>query len=246
MDIISIIGIILGLSAILVGQALEGGHLGSLLQFTAFMIVIGGTVGAVMLQSSLRVFLDGLNMVKWVFRPPAFMPQETLNLILSWSHLARRGGLLALEPMIEEQNDLFERRGLQMLVDGAEPEVLRETLEMELHGHELHRLEASKVWQAAGGYSPTIGILGAVLGLIHVMENLTDPSKLGAGIAVAFVATIYGVGSANLIFLPISGKLRYHISRYVRMKEMYIDGLVSIANGENPRMIEAKLQGYLV
>jgi chemotaxis protein MotA len=246
MDIISIAGLFLGLAAILVGQALEGGRLDSLLQFTAFLIVIGGTMGAVMLQSSLRVFLDGLSMVKWVFRPPPYMPQETLNLILSWSHLARRGGLLALEPKIDEQNDLFERRGLQLLVDGAEPEVLRDTLEMELHGHEVHRLEAAKIWLAAGGYSPTIGILGAVLGLIHVMENLTDPSKLGAGIAVAFVATIYGVGSANLIFLPISGKLRYHVTRTMRMKEMFIEGIVAIANGENPRMIEAKLQGYLV
>ncbi|NCS65276.1 MAG: flagellar motor protein [Hydrogenophilales bacterium CG03_land_8_20_14_0_80_62_28] len=246
MDIISIAGLFLGLAAIVVGQALEGGQIGSLLQFTAFLIVIGGTMGAVMLQSSLRVFLDGINMAKWVFRPPPYLPQDTLNLILSWSHLARRGGLLALEPMIDQQNDLFERRGLQMLVDGAEPEVLRDTLEMELSSHEAHRLEAAKIWQAAGGYSPTIGILGAVLGLIHVMENLTDPSKLGAGIAVAFVATIYGVGGANLIFLPIAGKLRYHVNRSVRMKEMFIEGIVAIANGENPRMIEAKLQGYLV
>ncbi|NTV95345.1 MAG: flagellar motor protein [Thiobacillus sp.] len=246
MDIISIAGLLLGLGAILVGQFLEGGHMGSLLQLTAFMIVIGGTMGAVMLQSSLRVFLDGLAMAKWIFVPPAYQPQDTLSLILSWSHLARRGGLLSLEPMIDEQNDLFERRGLQMLVDGAEPEVLRDTLEMELHSHEMHRIESSKIWMAAGGYSPTIGIIGAVMGLIHVMENLTDPSKLGAGIAVAFVATIYGVGGANLIFLPIATKLRYHVNRYVRLKEMYIEGIVSIANGENPRMIEAKLQGYLV
>jgi chemotaxis protein MotA len=246
MDIISIAGIFLGLAAIILGQAMEGGKLGSLLQFTAFLIVIGGTMGAVMLQSSLRVFLDGLNMAKWVFKPPLYLPQETLTLILSWSQLARRGGLLALEPMIDQQNDLFERRGLQMLVDGAEPEMLRETLEMELQSHELHRIEATKIWMAAGGYAPTIGILGAVLGLIHVMENLSDPSKLGAGIAVAFVATIYGVGSANLFFLPIAGKLRYHLNRSVRLKEMFIEGIVAIANGENPRMIEAKLQGYLV
>jgi chemotaxis protein MotA len=246
MDIISIAGLLLGFIAIIGGQALEGGQLDSLLQFTAFLIVIGGTVGAVMLQSTLPVFLDGLSMVKWVFRPPAYRPKETLDLVLSWSHLARRGGLLSLEPKIDEQTDLFERRGLQMLVDGAEPEVLRETLEMELEGHESHRTEAAKVWMAAGGYSPTIGILGAVLGLIHVMENLTDPSKLGAGIAVAFVATIYGVGSANLIYLPVYNKLRYHVGRTIRLKEMYIEGIVAIANGENPRMIEAKLQGYLV
>jgi chemotaxis protein MotA len=245
MDIISVIGLLLGVSAVVVGQILEGGHLGSLLQITAFMIVIGGTLGAVMLQHSMRVFLDGLAMLKWVFQTPRIVPQDTLTLLLDWSHMARRGGLLALEPLIEQQQDLFQRRGLQMLVDGAEPEVLRDTLEMELSGYESHQLDAAKVWQAAGGYSPTIGIIGAVMGLIHVMENLSDPSKLGAGIAVAFVATIYGVGGANLFFLPVSNKLRYHVGRLTRQKEMFIEGIVAIANGENPRMIEAKLQGYL-
>jgi chemotaxis protein MotA len=244
-DIVSIIGIIVGLSAVLLGQFLEGGHIGSLLQLTAFMIVVGGTVGAVMLQSSLRVFLDGLNLLKWVFKPPRVVPQETLQTLLEWSQHARRGGLLALEPFIEQQPDLFQRRGLQMLVDGAEPEVLRDTLELDLQFYEQHHIEASKIWMAAGGYSPTIGILGAVMGLIHVMENLSDPSKLGAGIAVAFVATIYGVGGANLLYIPIANKLRYLIGRQVANKEMFIQGLISIANGENPRIIDAKLQGYL-
>ena len=245
MDIVSIIGIVVGLSAILLGQFLEGGHMGSLLQLTAYLIVIGGTIGAVMLQSSLRVFLDGLNMLKWVFRTPRIAPQETLQMLLEWSQHARRGGLLALEPFIEQQPDLFHRRGLQMLVDGAEPEVLRDTLELDLQAYELHHVEASKVWMAAGGYSPTIGILGAVMGLIHVMENLSDPSKLGAGIAVAFVATIYGVGGANLLYIPIANKLRYLVGRQVANKEMFIQGIIAIANGENPRIIDAKLQGYL-
>ena len=245
MDIVSIVGIVIGLSAILLGQFLEGGHISSLMQLTAFMIVVGGTVGAVMLQSSMRVFLDGLNMLKWVFKPPRILPQETLKMLLDWSQHARRGGLLALEPFIEQQPDLFHRRGLQMLVDGAEPEVLRDTLELDLQAYEQHHIEASKIWMAAGGYSPTIGILGAVMGLIHVMENLSDPSKLGAGIAVAFVATIYGVGSANLLFIPIANKLRYLIGRQVANKEMFIQGIIAIANGENPRIIDAKLQGYL-
>ncbi len=245
MDIISIIGIVVGLSAILLGQFLEGGHIGSLLQFTAFMIVMGGTLGAVMLQSSVKVFLDGLNMLKWVFKPPRILPQATLEMLMGWSQQARRGGLLALEPFIEQQPELFHRRGLQMLVDGAEPEVLRETLELDLQAYEQHHIEAAKVWMAAGGYSPTIGILGAVLGLIHVMENLSDPSKLGAGIAVAFVATIYGVGAANLMFIPVANKLRYWVGRQVANKELFIQGIVAIANGENPRVIEAKLQGYL-
>ncbi len=245
MDVISIIGIGIGVSAILVGQFLEGGNVGSLMQFTAFMIVIGGTLGAVMLQSSLKVFLDGLNLLRWVIQPPRITPKDTLDMLLSWSQQARRGGLLALEPFIEQQPELFHRRGLQMLVDGAEPEVLRETLELDLQAYEQHTLEAARIWMAAGGYSPTIGILGAVLGLIHVMENLSDPSKLGAGIAVAFVATIYGVGGANLLFIPIANKLRYWVGRQVANKELFIQGIVAIANGENPRVIEAKLQGYL-
>jgi chemotaxis protein MotA len=198
-----------------------------------------------MLQSSMRVFLDGLNLLKWVFKTPRIVPQETLQTLLEWSQHARRGGLLALEPFIEQQPDLFQRRGLQMLVDGAEPEVLRDTLELDLQFYEQHHIEASKIWMAAGGYSPTIGILGAVMGLIHVMENLSDPSKLGAGIAVAFVATIYGVGGANLLYIPIANKLRYLIGRQVANKEMFIQGIIAIANGENPRIIDAKLQGYL-
>jgi len=245
MDIISIVGIALSVTAILLGQFLEGGHISSLLQFTAFMIVIGGTLGAVMLQTSLKVFLDGLNMLKWVVQPPRIASQETLDMLIDWSQKARRGGLLALEPFIEQQEDLFHRRGLQMLVDGAEPEVLRETLELDLQSYEQHQIDATKVWLSAGGYSPTIGILGAVMGLIHVMENLSDPSKLGSGIAVAFVATIYGVGGANLFFLPVAGKLRYWVGRLVANKELFIQGIVAIANGENPRVIEAKLQGYL-
>ncbi len=245
-DLTSIIGLVLGVSAIIVGQHLEGGHIGSLLQITAFVIVIGGTMGAVMLQSPLRVFLDGLAMVRWVFSPPQVTPDEVLHQILDWSHIARRGGLLALEPQIETLADPFQRRGLQMLVDGAEPEVLRETLELELSSYEHHHQEAARVWLSAGGYAPTIGIIGAVMGLIHVMENLSDPSKLGAGIAVAFVATIYGVGSANLIFIPMSNKLKAIVNKQVKLKEMFIAGLVAIANGENPRMIEAKLQGYLL
>ena len=245
MDIISIVGIALSVTAILLGQFLEGGHISSLLQFTAFMIFIGATLVAVMLHTSLKVFLDGLNMLKWVVQPPRIASQETLDMLIDWSQKARRGGLLALEPFIEQQEDLFHRRGLQMLVDGAEPEVLRETLELDLQSYEQHHIDATKVWLSAGGYSPTIGILGAVMGLIHVMENLSDPSKLGSGIAVAFVATIYGVGGANLFFLPVAGKLRYWVGRLVANKELFIQGIVAIANGENPRVIEAKLQGYL-
>lgn len=246
LDIISIVGLALALVAIVGGQILEGGHIGSLLQLTAFLIVIGGTMGAVMLQSSLPVFLGGVRLLKWVFVPPQLHPQRLIDEILSWSQLARKGGLLALEPLIDGLDDPFKRKGLQMLVDGAEPEKIREALEVEIDTYQEHQRQAARVWESAGGYAPTIGIIGAVMGLIHVMENLSDPSKLGGGIAVAFVATIYGVGSANLLFLPVANKLKVLIGHQVTMREMLIEGLGSIANGENPRVIETKLQGYIV
>lgn len=246
MDYVSIIGIALALAAILGGQVLEGGHIGSLMQATAFLIVFGGTFGATMLQSSIPVFLRGLRLTKWILFPPSLDQYGLIELVISWSSIARKGGLLALEPQLEPLTDSFTRKGLQMVVDGAEPEKIREAMDVEISTYEKHYLDAAKVWQGAGGYAPTIGILGAVMGLIHVMENLTDPSKLGAGIAVAFVATIYGVGSANLFFLPMSNKIRSIVEQQVVMREMLIEGLVSIANGENPRIIESKLQGYIV
>lgn len=245
-DIISIVGLVLALLAIVGGQLLEGGHIGSLLQITAFFIVIGGTLGAVMLQSSLPVFLDGVRMLKWVIVPPRIFPRQTIEEIISWSHRARKGGLLALEPLIDETPDPFKRKGLQMLVDGAEPEKIREALEVEIGTYEEHQRQAARVWESAGGYAPTIGIIGAVMGLIHVMENLSDPSKLGGGIAVAFVATIYGVGSANLLFLPVANKLKSIIGQQVTLREMLIEGLGGIASGDNPRVIESKLQGYVL
>ena len=165
---------------------------------------------------------------------------------MEWSSIARKGGLLTLENQLEHTHDPFMRKGLQLLVDGAEPEIIRNTLDIEINSYEEHYRAATKVWEAAGGYAPTIGILGAVLGLIHVMENLSDPSKLGAGIAVAFVATVYGVGSANLFYLPVANKLKMLVNQEIPNRDLYIDGLISIANGENPRLIETKLQGYLI
>lgn len=245
MDILSIAGILIALFAILGGQALEGGHVGSILQLTAFIIVIGGTLGACMLQFPLPIFLRSLKMLSWVFRPPHHAPAEIIGQVLDWSNTARKGGLLALEPMLDDLADPFTKKGLQMLVDGAEPDKLRNVLEVELEAREHHDLQAAKVYESAGGYAPTVGILGAVLGLIHVMENLADPSKLGGGIAVAFVATVYGVGSANLFFLPIASKLKGIVHHQSTCKEMLIQGLGAIAEGENPRLIESKLQSYV-
>ena len=245
MDKISVLGLLLGVVAIVGGQLLEGGSVGSLSQPTALLIVLGGTMGAVMLQSPYATFMRGVRMVRWVWYPPVVDYRLLIKQISNWSQVSRREGLLALENVIGQLKDDFARKGLQLLVDGAEPERLREVLEVEISTFEEEMKLSARIWEAAGGYSPTIGIMGAVLGLIHVMENLTDPSKLGAGIAVAFVATIYGVGLANLVFLPMANKLKSHINRQVVQREMIVDGLVGIANGDNPRIIESRLQGYV-
>lgn len=245
MDKISVLGLLIGVVAIIGGQLLEGGHVASLSQPTALLIVLGGTMGAVMLQSPYATFVRGVRMVRWVWYPPDVDYLQLIKQVSSWSQVSRREGLLALESMINQLKDDFARKGLQLLVDGAEPERLREVLEVEISTYEEEMRLSARIWEAAGGYSPTIGILGAVMGLIHVMENLSDPSKLGAGIAVAFVATIYGVGLANLVFLPMANKLKAHINRLVVQREMIVDGLVGIANGDNPRIIESRLQGYI-
>lgn len=245
MDKISFFGLALGFAAIMLGQVLEGGHIASLLQPTAFIIVAGGTLGAVMLQSPFRVFRDGMRMLRWIFVPPMVSHEALIAEATAWSHVARKEGLLALEGRIQNMSDPFMRRGVQLLVDGIEPDRLREVLEVEIDSAENQMKLGARIWEAAGGYSPTIGILGAVLGLIHVMENLADPSLLGAGIAVAFVATIYGVGFANLVFLPISKKLMAHIGSITSQREMLLDGIIGIANGDNPRLIESRMRSYL-
>lgn len=241
---LSMVGILLALVAILGGNVLEGGHMSSLVQLTAFVIVAGGTLGAVMVQTPMATFIRSMRIAVWVFVPVKLQPEEAAEKIVNWSNIARREGLLGLEAIAEEEPDQFARKGLQLLVDGSEPEVIRSILEVEIDAREHQDIQAAKVFDGMGGYSPTIGIIGAVMGLIHVMNNLADPSKLGSGIATAFVATIYGVGFANLLFLPMANKLKSQVHSQTQFREMVVEGVISIAEGENPRNIETKLQGY--
>lgn len=245
MDLTTLAGLIVAFAGIIGGQLLEGGHFGSLLQSTAFLIVFCGTTGAVMVQTQLPVFTEGVRMARWVLHPPEQQPREVIQQIVAWSQLARREGVLGLEARLGGIRNPFMYKGLQLLVDGTEASKIQEVMQIEIVGYEERLRRAARIWEAAGGYSPTIGILGAVLGLIHVMENLTDPARLGSGIAVAFVATIYGVGLANLVFLPIANKLKTIIAQQITLREMFVDGLAAIANGENPRIIEHKLEGYV-
>jgi len=244
MDLLTPIGLILALATMLVGQALEGGHAGSLINAPAALIVFGGTFGASLIQSPLPVYIQALRSLSWTFFPPQHEPQEAIDKIIEWSNVARKEGLLGLEAVEETESDPFASKGLQLLVDGSEPESIRTILETEVTSKEQFELAGAKTYEAMGGYAPTIGILGAVMGLIHVMENLGDPEKLGAGIATAFVATIYGVGIANIVLLPVANKLKAVVQERTRFREMVLEGIVSIAEGENPRNIEVKLQGY--
>jgi chemotaxis protein MotA len=245
MDILSIIGLILAFCAVLIGAVLKGAGIKALLSAAAFMIVIVGTIAAICLQTPMPVMKHAMRILPWVFRPPSVERSLLIKKIVDWSNTARKQGLLGLEPIIQKESDDFVRKGLQLVVDGSEPEVIRTILEVDVHVREQADTRAAKVFEGMGIYSPTLGIIGAVLGLMAVMQNLADPSKLGQGIAAAFVATIYGIGLANLFFLPAASKLKGAIANQSEVREMVIEGMISIAQGENPRAIEAKLQGYL-
>ncbi len=245
MDKLTLLGLVIGLVGISSGQLLEGGSLSILFQGAAFLIVLGGTLGAVMVQCPTKVFVMAIKMGRWAFVTPPMSSRDSIRQLIGLSALARKEGFLALEGSIKKMSDPFLKKGLQLIVDGNSAEKIRETLDVDIHSWEQLRWQAARVWEAAAGYSPTIGIIGAVLGLMHVMQNLGDPGKLGAGIAVAFVATIYGVAFANLLFLPIANKLKSIIMEQSQLKEMVVDGLMGIANGDNPRQIGVKLQSYL-
>ncbi len=243
-DWLVFVGVFVAIAALVVGQWLEGGALGILLNGAAAVIVFGGSIGAVLVQTPSRTFKRALQMLSRIVADNQMPFRQSIGKLVNWSMIARRDGLLGLEDLAESEPDPFVRHGLILLVDGAEPETIRTAMTNELILDEQQGLEAARVYEAMGGYSPTMGIIGAVLGLIHVMGNLTDPGKLGPGIATAFVATVYGVGFANLVLLPIAHKLKYRIAALSRYREMMIDGIVAIAEGENPRVIEYRLSAF--
>jgi len=245
MDVFSIVGLVLALVSVLGGTVLKGSGLAALWSPAAFVIVIVGTLAAVLLQTPVAIFRRAMRIARWTLKPPVTDRQAMVEQLLEWSNSSRRQGLLWLEDQVAAQPDPFVRKGLQMLVDGVEPEAIRHMLELELQGEETQDLAATRVFEGMGIYAPTLGIVGAVLGLMAVMQNLADPSKLGPGIAAAFTATVYGIASANLLFLPMANKLKSVIARRSGERELVIEGLIAIAQGENPRNIEARLAGFL-
>ncbi len=244
MDITSVGGIVFAIAMILVGQRLEGGHVGSILQLTAAMIVFGGTIGAVMVAFPKKDFVHGLKLVKLAFGEKDRDMAGIAKQLVDYASVARRDGVLALEGRLGEVQDPFLRRALQFVVDGVDANVTRDTLEGAIDAEFEENVVAGKVWESAGGFAPTVGILGAVLGLIHVMENLNDPSKLGGGIATAFVATVYGVGAANLLFLPFAAKIKRKLQLEKERKTLIAEGVLSIQEGINPRVLEEKLRSF--
>jgi chemotaxis protein MotA len=246
MDRATIFGLLLAATAIIGGHFLEGGTLGMILQITAMVIVFGGTIGAVFISFPRSQLRQAWQEFHQIFREPRDEGPAYLARIIEFAYRGRREGMLSLEKDLAKIPDPFFRRGLQLVIDGHNHQKIREVLEVELEHLEDNGLVPARVFETAGGYAPTIGILGAVLGLIHVMQHLTDPAKLGVGVAVAFVATVYGVGSANLFFLPIGHKLRLRNQKRMLVKEMVMAGILGLAHGDHPRLIEEKLRGYLL
>jgi chemotaxis protein MotA len=244
-DLASIIGVVMGIGAILLGQHLEGGHIGSITQPTAALIVVGGTLGATLLATPIPDALRAMKLLKSAFLPGPSRAPDTVKRLVEMASVARKEGIIALESLYKDHPDPFFRLAIQHVVDGTNAQLLREILDTDLHVRVEERNAAAKLFETAGGFAPTVGILGAVLGLIHVMENLDDPSKLGSGIAVAFVATIYGVGLANLLFIPIGNKLKRLTAMDRTLQEMVIEGALAIQAGQSPRAVEDRLHAFL-
>ena len=246
MDIFAVIGLFFGITMILIGQAMEGGNIGQLLQITAGFIVLGGTTGAVLLSFPPKTLLSAIKMLKNVFMPPKIDFNALITEIGGFATKARKEGIISLEKEAYNASDSLLTLGLGAVADGTDPTLVREMMENQIEQEENYVNNAAKVFESFGGYSPTLGIIGAVMGLIQVMQNLSVPSKLGAGIAVAFVATIYGLFAANLVMIPISTRIKFIFQDVFLYKNMILEGVLSIQAGESPVLIERKLRSFIL
>jgi chemotaxis protein MotA len=246
MDIMTVLGLLVAFGGIIGGQILEGGHPSALLQATAFLIVVIGSLGAVFVATPKEDFIAGVKGFVHAFLPPKLDFHGMLEKLLELANLARREGLLALESYTNDANkDPFLGRCLTLAIDGCNAEMIRETVETEMHIEHENLTAASKFWETWGALCPTVGVLGAVLGLIHVMENLDNPAAIGPGIAVAFVATVYGVGYANVVCLPLSFKLKRQLQHSQLLKSMLLEGVIGIQGGMSPGALRSRLSVYV-
>jgi chemotaxis protein MotA len=241
----SIGGVVIAVGGIVSGLMMEGGSISQLLQPTAALIVLGGTLGAVMVQFPLSAVLEAAKQMVKVFTGAPPDGESSLKLLIDFANKARRSGIVSLDREVTSVQDPYMRQALTLAVDGTDPVELRKIMQLELDNQADAEERIPEVFESAGGFAPTIGIIGAVLGLIQVMQHLDNIEEVGRGIAVAFVATVYGVATANLFFLPAAGKLKLRLHEEQMVKQMVLEGVVSILEGLNPRMMELKLRTFL-
>ena len=245
MDLASLIGSILGITAVVGGQLIEGGKLSQILQGTAALIVFGGTFGAMLVSFPTQDIKKAFAMIPSIFQSVNLDVRPVIDEIIRIATIARKEGVLAVEGQRESIQDPMFKKAIKYVIDGFEPNTVKEIIDTEIYLAFEEEENAGKVFEGAGGYSPTIGIIGAVLGLIHVMAMLNDPSKIGEGIAVAFVATVYGVGLANLILIPWGTKIKRKAHQRMMAKEVVKLGVVGIQEGLNPHFLQEKLEVFV-
>lgn len=245
MDLTTILGLILGLVGLIGGYMMDGGHVAALIVPSAMLIVFGGTFGAVAVSFPLSQLKELPKAFAMAFKETKRDPQTIIEEVVDMASIARREGVLALEQRAQENQNSFLREGLMMVVDGTDPELTRQILELEMDALEHHHEGYAKIFEAGGGYAPTMGIIGTVMGLIHVLGNLSDPNSLGPAIAVAFTATLYGVSSANVIYLPLANKIKVRSKEQISEMELMLEGILALQAGENPQLIKKKLTSFL-
>ena len=243
-DLATIGGLILAIGGILGGLVMEGGKVKDVAQLTAAIIVLAGTIGAVMVTTPMGTLIGAVKKLGLVFFAPDESPAAIIEEIIGYAAKARKSGIVSLENEANAIQDPFLRKALNLAVDGTDLDVIRKTMELEINLAEHHAEAEAKVFESAGGYAPTIGIIGAVLGLIQVMKNLANIEEVGHGIAVAFVATVYGVGTANLFFLPAGNKIKVRMQKVAQTQELMLEGVAGIVEGLNPKLIRSKLEAY--
>ncbi|MCC6796608.1 MAG: flagellar motor protein [Candidatus Hydrogenedentes bacterium] len=244
MEPMTIVGLVVGISAILVGAVLEGTHLSALFAPSALMIIAGGTFGATSTCYTLHQILDVLKKITLLIRKPGIPPREVTDMFVQLATIARKEGILALENQKLKVDHPFLRRGLRLVIDGTNPELVKQIMMTEIYVEEEGIKTTGDVFKTAGGFSPTMGIIGTVMGLIHVLGNLSNPDTLGPAIAMAFIATLYGVAFANLIFLPIAKKFGTIAKEEAMSRTMIVEGVLSLYGGDSPHIVKQKLMSF--
>lgn len=245
MDLMTILGLTVGIGGLLVSVILEGGHLSSLISIPAFTVIFFGTIGATIIGFTMEEVKNVPTLLKIAFVEQKYDVAKLITTMVSFAEKARREGLLALEDELTNIDDKFLRKGMQLVIDGTDAELVRSIMETELAFIQERHHKGASIFDAAGGYAPTMGIIGTVMGLVHVLGNLSDTETLGPAIATAFIATLYGIFSANIFFLPIAGKLKNRSSQQVLIYEVTLEGILSVQAGDNPRIVEEKLEAFL-